>query len=185
MCVETFFYTPRPDAETFVGGQRWDLGGGVVIEAIHAPGHTRGHCIFVVQPDDLLFLVDLDLSGFGPYYGDAWSDLEAFESTLERVAEMRATHYLTGHHLGIIDQATFERRLARYRARIDQREERLLDFLEQPRTLDEIVAHRIVYRPHDEGGGIDSVERRSALLHLDRLQAGSVVLHDDGRFVRA
>ncbi len=185
LATETFHYAPRPDAEVFDDGARWQLGGGVAIEAIHAPGHTRGHCVFHVQPDDVLFLVDVDLSGFGPYYGDAWSDLESFERTLDRIGELRAKHYLTGHHLGLLDEEEFRTRLARYKTRIAQREERLLDFLEQPRSMEEIVGHRIVYRPHDEGAGIDGIERRSAQLHLERLVRDGAVTREDDRYARA
>ena len=49
------------------------------------PGHTRGHSAFHVESDDVFFLADIDLSSFGPYYGDAWSDLEDFERSLVQV----------------------------------------------------------------------------------------------------
>lgn len=182
LVTDTFLFEPRPDAETFADGALWELGGDVRIRAIHAPGHTRGHCVFLIEPDEVLFLVDIDLSGFGPYYGDAWSDLESFERTIDRVSELRARHYLTGHHLGVVDHDTFTERIARYRQRIAQREQRLLEFLEQPRTLEQIVAHRIVYRPHDEGAGIDFIERRSAQLHLERLERDGAVTRDAERF---
>ena len=71
--VERFHFAPRPDALAYKDGDVFDLGGGVTIRAIHAPGHTRGHCLFHVEPDDVLFLGDIDLSSFGPYYGDARS----------------------------------------------------------------------------------------------------------------
>lgn len=48
------------------------------------------HSAFFVEPDDLLYLGEIDLSSFGPYYGDAWSDLEDFERTLDRVRELEA-----------------------------------------------------------------------------------------------
>ena len=44
-------------------------------------GHTRGHCVLHVEPEDVVYLGDIDLSSFGPYYGDAWSSLEDFERT--------------------------------------------------------------------------------------------------------
>ena len=46
---------------------------------------------------------------------------------------------------------------------------RLLDFLAEPRTLDEIVAHRFVYRPHVAHVFADSVERRCAEMHVKRM----------------
>lgn len=172
--VERFHYAPRPDVGSFRGGARWDLGG-VEIEAVHTPGHTAGHCVFRVVPDDVIFLADIDLSSFGPYYGDAYSDLEAFERSLEQVGDWKARHFVSGHHVGVVDQATFEERMIRYRARIPAREARLLEFLAEPRTMDEMVAHRIVYRPGDQVAGADWIERRSIEQHLARLERDGAV----------
>jgi len=80
--VEQFHLTPRPDPTPFLDGDVFDLGGGVRIRVIHAPGHTRGHSFFHVEPDDVLYLGDVALSSFGPYYGDAWSSLNDFERRL-------------------------------------------------------------------------------------------------------
>ena len=54
------------------------------------PGHTRGHSAFVVEPDGVAFVGDVDLTSFGPYYGDHWSDLEDFVDSLARVRELDA-----------------------------------------------------------------------------------------------
>ncbi len=146
------------------------------LRVIHTPGHTRGHCCFLIEPDGILFLADIDLTGFGPYYGDDWSDLAAFGRSLDLVRDIEAAHYVTGHHIGLLeDRAAYLVRLERYGQRIADRERRLLEYLEQPRTMDEIVAHRFVYRPQDAAAGIPKVERRSMELHLDRLkEAGRV-----------
>jgi glyoxylase-like metal-dependent hydrolase (beta-lactamase superfamily II) len=98
--VERFHVVPRPDALGYADGDVFDLGGGVRVRVIHAPGHTRGHCVLHVEPDDVLYLADIDLSSFGPYYGDAWSSLEDFERTLEKVRSLSARHYATFHHIG-------------------------------------------------------------------------------------
>lgn len=169
--VERFHVVPRPDPQPFRDGDVFELGGGVRVRVIHAPGHTRGHCFFHVEPDDLLYLADVDLSSFGPYYGDAWSCLADFERTLEAARELEARHYATFHHIGVLDdRETFLARLARFAAVIRSRETRLLDFLaETPKSLVEIAAHRFVYRPGDDVPFADPVERRSMGQHLERL----------------
>ncbi len=142
------------------------------MRVIHAPGHTRGHCLLHVEPDDVLYLGDIDLSSFGPYYGDAWSSLEDFERTLARVREIDARWYATFHHVGVVEgRAAFLERLDRFTAVIRHREERLLAFLAEPRTLADVVAHRFVYRPGDAVAFADDVERRSMRQHVDRLVA--------------
>jgi glyoxylase-like metal-dependent hydrolase (beta-lactamase superfamily II) len=167
---EQFFYTANPLASGFRDGHELELGGGVCVRVIHTPGHTRGHCAFHVLPDDVLYLGDIDLSSFGPYYGDAWSDLADFERSLRLVRVTRAKHYATFHHIGVVDRETFLARLDKFEAVIASREERLLAYLcEAPRTLAEIVKHRFIYRPSDPVSFADPVERRSMEQHLARL----------------
>jgi glyoxylase-like metal-dependent hydrolase (beta-lactamase superfamily II) len=183
--VERFHVTPRADAQGYADGAVFELGGGVRIRAIHAPGHTRGHCLFHVEPDDVLYLGDIDLSSFGPYYGDAWSSLEDFERTLAQVRPLRARHYATFHHIGVLDEReAFLARLDRFRAVIDDREARLLEFLRAPRSLDEIARHRFVYRPQDDVPFAEAVELRSMGQHVARLvRAGRAREVEQGRFV--
>jgi glyoxylase-like metal-dependent hydrolase (beta-lactamase superfamily II) len=168
--VDTFHVRPRPDARGFGDGDVFELGGGVRVEVIHAPGHTRGHCLFRVLPDDVLYLADIDLSSFGPYYGDAWSDLEDFERTLARVRGLHARHYATFHHIGVIDDREgFLARLDRFAGVIGERERRLLEYLREPHTLEEIAAHRFVYRPHDKVANAESTERVMMGMHIEKL----------------
>ncbi len=166
-----FNYVARPDAQAYEDGAVFDVGGACV-HAIHLPGHTRGHSALLIEPEGVLFLGDIELSSFGPYYGDAWSNLVDFERSLARVREVPARVWVSFHHVGVItDRAAFEARLQRFVRRIAERDQVLLDYLAEPRTLAELVAHRILYPPHAQMSFIDSAERRSILQHLDRLIA--------------
>ncbi len=170
MLVERFHYVPRPDATGFEDGDVFELGGGVSVEVVHTPGHTRGHCAFWIKPADILFLGDVDLSSFGPFYADAWGSLEEFEETLRRLRPLEAAYYLTGHHIGLLHgREAFLARLDRYEAKLRERESRLLEFLVVPRTIDEVVEHRFIYRPQDDRPGIDHAERQSMGQHIERL----------------
>jgi glyoxylase-like metal-dependent hydrolase (beta-lactamase superfamily II) len=166
---ERFHYTERPDALPFRDGDVFELGGGVRVRVIHTPGHTRGHSALYVEPDAVLYLGDIDLSSFGPYYGDAWSDLEDFERSLAQVREIEARHYATFHHVGVVDRPAFLERLGRYAAVIADRERRLLAFLSEPRTLAAVAEHRFVYRRTDAVPFAGPVERRSMSQHIARL----------------
>ena len=183
-----FHYRPRPDAIAYVDGQVWDLGGGVRVRALHLPGHTAGHSALIVEPEDLAFIGDIDLSGFGPYYGDASSDLAAFRRSLARLTELPLRVWVTSHHKGVVTgRAKFLALLQAYAACLDERSERLLQRLQDgPRTLAELVQQRLLYPPEAEELWIDSAERRTITLHLAELhEAGRVFLQEDGRWARA
>jgi glyoxylase-like metal-dependent hydrolase (beta-lactamase superfamily II) len=180
--VEQFHYAPRPDAIGFHDGHVWDLGE-VRIEAVHLPGHTRGHSGFRIS-GGVFFLSDIDLTGFGPYYGDVWSDLEQFDESLERVRDEDAEFYVTFHHRGVVQgRDRFVELLDEFAAVIPRRHDAMLAFLAEPRSVDEMVAHRFIYRPHVEHVFADSVERRCADLHLARmLHRGEALEVEPGRY---
>jgi glyoxylase-like metal-dependent hydrolase (beta-lactamase superfamily II) len=182
--LEEFSYTPRPDAHGFSDGDVFDLGG-VAVEAVHLPGHTRGHSGFRIS-DGVFFLSDIDLTGFGPYYGDVWSDLEDFEASLRQVRDEEADFYVTFHHKGVIEgRPRFLELLDAFAAVIDRRHAEMLAYLAEPRTVEELATHRFVYRPHVEHSFVLDVERRSATLHLERmLRRGEAAEVEPGRFQR-
>jgi glyoxylase-like metal-dependent hydrolase (beta-lactamase superfamily II) len=182
--LEQFHYAPRPDAIGFSDGHVFDLGG-TTVEAVHLPGHTRGHSGFRIS-GGVFFLSDIDLTGFGPYYGDVWSDLDDFEASLAKVRDEKADYYVTFHHKGIIEgRAEFLALLDSFGEVIDRRHAAMLDFLAEPQTLDEMAAHRFVYRPHVEHPFTDAVEWRTAQLHVQRMLArGEAAEVEPDRFQR-
>ena len=183
-----FHYRPRPDATGYADGAAWDLGGGVRVRAHHLPGHTAGHCALVVENEGLAFIGDIDLSGFGPYYGDATSNLADFRRSLAAVADLDVRAWVTSHHRGVLtDRQKFTDALAAFTAKIDEREARLLAMLAPgPQALAALARQRLLYPPEHDAGWVDVVERRSIGLHLDELLAqGRVQQLDDGRYALA
>lgn len=172
-----FDYHPRPDATGYADGALWELGGGVRVRAHHLPGHTAGHCALVVESEGLAFIGDIDLTGFGPYYGDASSDLTQFRRSLQRVRDIDARVWVTSHHRGVLtERADFLHHLERFAARIDERSERLLGYLrERPHTLDELVARRLLYPAGVDLPYVECAERRTIAQHLAELQAQGLV----------
>ena len=184
VCLETFHYTPRPDAIGFSDGHVFDLGG-VKVEAVHLPGHTRGHSGFRIS-NEVFFLSDIDLTGFGPYYGDAWSDLDDFEESLRRVRDEEATWYVTFHHKGVIEgRERFLELIDSFHSVIDRRHQAMLEYLVEPRSLEEMADHRFIYRPGVKLMLVSEVEKRSAKFHVDRmLSRGEATEAEPGRYLR-
>ena len=180
--LDEFHYTPRPDATGFTDGHVFDLGGGTHVESVHLPGHTRGHSGFRIG--DVFFLSDIDLTGFGPYYGDVWSDLDDFEASLIKVRDEEAEFYVTFHHKGVIEgREAFVELLDGFHSVIGRRHDAMLDFLAEPRSIAEMAEHRFIYRPHVEMAFLESVERRSAEMHVARMiRQGAATEVEPGRF---
>jgi glyoxylase-like metal-dependent hydrolase (beta-lactamase superfamily II) len=174
--LSTEFRTaPRPDATGVADGHVFDLGDRRAT-VVHLPGHTAGHSGLLVEPDGFFYIADIDLTSFGPFYGDAGSDLEDFERSIRACAEVEARWYGTFHQKGVVEGAEeFRTRLAAYREVITRRDAALLAFLAEPRTVAEVAAHRLVYRPHVEGSHVATVEARTAEQHIARLVAAGTV----------
>lgn len=181
---QEFNYVERPDAIAYKDGAIWDLGG-VQVRAIHMPGHTPGHCVLLVEPYGVAFVGDIDLSGFGPYYGDVTSSLKDFRTTLERVKDVPAKVWVTFHHKGVYtDRARFLDDLAAYTARLDERDARLLDMLRGgPQSMQQLVSQRLLYPAHYHETWVDGVEARSISMHLqEMMEHGRVMVDAEGRY---
>ena len=179
-----FHYRPRPDAQGYVDGAVWDLGGSSV-RAFHMPGHTAGHTVLLVEPEGVAFIGDIDLSSFGPYYGDATSNLGDFRRTLARLPEIPARVWVTSHHRGVYtDREKFLNDLSAFAAKLDAREQRLLELLrESPRTVEQLVAIRLLYPPTHQELWVVAAETRTISQHLEEMLAdGRVRQDEDGRF---
>ncbi len=180
-----FNYTPRPDAIGYEDGETWDLGGGITVTAVHAPGHTAGHCVLLVNPGAIAFIGDIDLAGFGPYYGDATSSLADFRRTLEALPGLPAGVWITFHHKGVYtERSAFLQDLALFAGRIDEREQALLQALaRQPRTLEELIGNGLLYPEDFTAPWVRDAERRTFAQHLDELErSGRVHRDESGRF---
>jgi len=186
--TQRFHFTGWPQADGL--DDRAVIGlGDVRVTLIHAPGHTSGHSLYLVEGDDGVRVVvtgDIDLTGFGAYCGDAASSLESFEQTLLMARGLVADHYVTFHHKGVVDgHEAFAEAVDTYAQSFQRRADALLALLDRPRSFDELVAEGIVYRagtrPQLFG---ESVERRTIQQHLDRLVADGAVEVVDGQYCR-
>ena len=179
---QEFHYAPRPDAQAYQDGASWNLGGGVTVRAVHMPGHTSGHCVLLVEPGGIAFIGDIDLSSFGPYYGDATSSLAEFRRTLEAVKDIPAKVWITSHHKGVItERETFLALLKAFASRLDAREAAIADYLRQwPSTLAELAAHRFVYPADRDDLYYEDAERRTIGQHLEALVLAGRIVEEGG-----
>jgi len=183
--LDKFDFVLRPDAIGYGDEAVWDLGGGVTVHALHMPGHTSGHCVLVVDPVGLAFLGDIELSGFGPYYGDRTSSLAEMRRTLRRLPAIPARIWVTSHHRGIYtDRAVMLQDLEAFEHKIELREQRILNLLrDRRRTLEELVSCRVLWPRDLDMFWVEATERNTISMHLDELIArGTVLDHGDASY---
>jgi glyoxylase-like metal-dependent hydrolase (beta-lactamase superfamily II) len=181
MMVEQFHYRPRKPAEYLYGGQIIELED-LTVEVIHTPGHTPGHLAFYFKESAALFMGDYDLTKFGPWYGDREGSIQETISSVNRLRTIPAKVWLTSHEDGVFDSDVGDL-WDRYLSVIDVRENKLLDFLQQPRTMSEIVDAWIVYRKPREPKAFFAFGEKAIMgKHLDRLIEKSIVAKDGEHF---
>jgi len=179
--LNRYHFQERTPAATFKDGETISFGR-TRATVIHTPGHTVGHCSFHFPDLGILFLVDYDLSRFGPWYGDQVSDIDQTIESVRRLLAIPADIYITSHDMGII-KGDIGRLADDYLRVIDRRDERLLKFLEAPRTLDEIVNRWIIFRKAWEPLYFyELAERMMIGKHLDRLIARGLVALAGGKY---
>jgi hydroxyacylglutathione hydrolase len=167
--VRDFHFRPFSRLRPYRPEDRFTLGA-VTLEIMAAPGHTPGHSCFAFPGQDLIYLADVDLTPFGPWYGDAASCLEDYLTTLAALQETRAGVYLTAHEQGVFTPRQAREGLAYFSQIIAARDAAILELLATPRTLEDLVAaHPIYRRPRDPALVYDHMEGQMLKHHVHRL----------------
>jgi glyoxylase-like metal-dependent hydrolase (beta-lactamase superfamily II) len=180
-----------PDA-TFEPGDPLDLAGSRW-ETIRAPGHSPGHVMLWAPGERVLFSVDVDFRGWGPWYGWPHCDPTAFEAATEAARDRfaEADVVATSHSDPVPDG---DEALAAVDAFVDVFEERdqaVLDVLgergHEGATLPELVeGARIFYGEHLGSRPWHEYWCRVMTgFHLERLEARDEVVADGAVWRRA
>jgi glyoxylase-like metal-dependent hydrolase (beta-lactamase superfamily II) len=174
---EQFHYKRRSPAQFLRGRQTLDLGV-VRVEVIPTPGHSPGHLAFFFQELGVLFMGDYDLSKFGPWYGDTYSSIEETIDSVKYLRNIPAKTFLASHEQGLFQEEP-GKLWDDYLDIIQAREQKLLELLTKPRTLDEIVETWIVYgRPREPKAFYEFGERALMKKHLERLIRLGIVFQE-------
>ena len=163
-------------------GETLDLGK-VRLKLLHTPGHTPGHSSFLIN-DDLLFAGDLDLSRFGPWYGNVKSSLEDIIHSIKRLQELQPPRVVTSHSHSRVVTENISEKFQKYYEVIEERDRIILDLLQRrPAYLNELVGQQVIYRNYHNNENIYRFERSMIYHHLCRLEKQKqVALDDQGRY---
>ena len=141
------------------------------VTCVHTPGHADGHLVF--ELGDAAIAGDM-VAGVGTILIDPdEGDMAQYLASLERMRARRATLLLPAHGPPIRDG---HGKLTEYLAHRRMREQRVIDALAAPRTIEQLV--EVVYA--DTPRVLWGLAERSLLAHLAKLEREETARPIDG-----
>jgi len=179
---EFWLSTARLDG-TYRWGEKMDFGT-TQMEIIGAPGHSAGFSCPYFPAQGIVFIGDIDLTTFGPWYFGTDADIDLFIASARTIAALDAEIFITAHEEGVIIRKDFPHRLKRYLAIIEDRDQKILDCLTEPASLERLESMALMYGKKfitDEWvRAWDAVGLRK---HLERLLKKGAVSCRDGLYL--
>ena len=153
--------------KTFKGGEKLKIND-IEIEIIHTPGHSAGHSCFYIKPYRIMFLSDIDLSSFGPWYGSIDGNIEQFIQSIKKILNYKID-YAVSSHKGLI-VGDIKDRLIRFLNKIYEREKLILENIGNGITIEELVEKALIYGKFPEPKELFVMgERLMIEKHLNKL----------------
>lgn len=150
-------------AERLTDGQRF-VAPGVELTAVHAPGHSADHTVFLEPTEGALFTGDAVLGRGTSFIDPPDGDLARYLSSLHRLLELGPRTIYPGHGPILTDAPAT---LRTYLAHREEREKEVLAGLEAgDHTVEELVARIYVDHPSD----VRPLAARSVTAHLLKLE---------------
>ena len=177
--LENFNYSPKQNACFIQDEETIDLGS-LTVQVIPTPGHTPGHLSFFFPEEKILFLGDYDLTSFGPWYGDVYSSIEQTIKSIQKLKAIHAHKWIASHSTGLFDENP-GKLWDDYENVIYLREERILEFLNKPRTLEKILSAWLIYGKAREPREFFEFNERVLLgKHIEYLERrGKIILYNN------
>lgn len=183
LVVEVMGYQDCAANRTYNPRSTFDLGS-VKLTALYTPGHIDDHYCFIEEHSGAMLLFDVDLSPYGPWYGNRESDVDQYEASLKFLRSFEP-ELVVSSHMGVLRKKGAAA-LEAFAARIPARDEQIVGMLTEPRTLDEL-ASSFPFTPKFPSQ-LKSVflywERQMVRKHLDRLIGLGEVTPVGDKFVR-
>ena len=181
--LENFNYLPKQDACFIQDDETIDLGS-LLVQVVATPGHTPGNLSFFFPDEEILFLGDYDLTSFGPWYGDVYSSIEQTIESIHRLKAIPARRWIASHSTGLFEENP-GKLWDNYENVIYQREERILEFLNNPKTLEKILSAWLIYgKPREPKEFFEFNERVLLGKHIEYLERRGKIMLDNNQYVK-
>ncbi len=177
---QTMGFVDREATDFFSDGHVFDFGK-LKLKAIHTPGHTRDHyCLF--EPESRILLsFDIDLTSFGPWYGNLESNLSKFRLSIDTVRKLEPRLIASSHLLPL--SHGIKRALQDYVSVLDTRRRKILKLISNGAERSDLVDAAPIYRHHVyEPELFRFFERRMIGLHLEELAAEGFIRNKNGKY---
>ncbi len=113
--------------------------------AIHTPGHTHDHTVFGINGLETLLLVDIDLTRFGPWYGNVVSKISDFRDSISKVIQFEPQVGISSHLLDPVEDNLVEK-LQRYSTFFQAREKKILSLVNKGfNTIEKLANPPTIY----------------------------------------
>jgi glyoxylase-like metal-dependent hydrolase (beta-lactamase superfamily II) len=176
--------TSRVDGE-YTWGDVMDFGK-THMHVLGAPGHSGGFSCMYFPEYGVIYVGDLDLTPFGPWYGGSDGDIDKFISTCHEIEHMDAKFFITGHEAGIVTKDEFQKGMVRFLDIIEHRDRKIISLLSQPISLEELVDQGPIYGKKYHGDAwIYMWEFIMVKKHILRMIDQGLIANVDGVLVAA
>lgn len=154
------------------------------IRLVHIPGHTPGHMALYFENIKTLYLSDIDLTPYGPWYANVVSDIDAFIASVEKIKNFEAEHYVSSHGERVYTPEKFQEKITKFQRHFAERDEKILDILKEgPKEIAYICTEGIVYRKQALVDPLKSYfQWQMVEKHLDRLTRQGLVTFSDNLY---
>ncbi len=154
--------------------------GEVELIPIHAPGHSKDHTCIGINGLETILLVDIDLSRFGPWYGNAVGDIEAFKQSIQKIIDLEPRVGISSHRLDPVTTDLLPR-LQEFLAAFDRRDQRIIELVREGKdTIEKLAWSNVIY-PRFPVDLYVMFEEIMVKMHVDLLVEHGLLQWDDDR----
>ncbi|TXC93043.1 MBL fold metallo-hydrolase [Metabacillus litoralis] len=144
--------------------------GDVNMILLHTPGHTKGFACPYFPDLGVVYTGDYDMTAFGPWYNGTDGDIEDFVRSGQRLLNLDADVYITGHQKGVFTKTEFKSAMSDYLAIIDQRDDIISKHVQSGMDFEKLSSIGIFYPKKTlEHTLLRTWERSGIRKHLERL----------------
>lgn len=173
-------FADRTPTHFFSDGHVFDFGR-LKLTACHTPGHTCDHYCFFEPKDRILLSFDIDLTSFGPWYGNLESNLSQFRRSIEIVRNIEP-RLVASSHLHPVSEG-IDRAFQGYAAVFDRRRQAIINLISRGADKASLGNAAPIYGRHSFAPELLAFfEGRMIDLHLQELAAEGLIRLQEERY---